>query len=411
MQESLSSEHRGELFGDSLEHFLDGSWVTNESNSHLQTLWWDITDWRLDVVWNPLNEIWWVLVLNVQHLFVDFFGWHSSSEQGWSGQISSVSWIGSAHHVLGIEHLLGEFWDGQSSVLLWSSWSEWGESNHEEVESGEWNQVDGQFSQIWVELTWESEAAGNTWHGSRDQMVKIAVGWGGELESSETDIVKGFVINDHAFISVLDQLMDWEGGVVWFNDCVRDLWWWDNWESLHDSVGIFFSDLWDKESTHTWTCSTSQWVSDLESLKTITSLSLLSGDIEYWVDQFSSFSVVTFGPVVTGTTLPEDEVVWSEELTERSGSDWVHGSWFKIHKDCSWDVSTTGCFVEINVDSFELKIWVSVIGTSWVNSVFVWDDLPELGTDLVTALTGLDVDDFSHLIFEYKLTIKIESRR
>ena len=204
MQESFSSEHRGELFSDSLEHFLDGSWVTNESNSHLQSLWWNITDWWLDVVWNPLNEIWWVLVLNVQHLFVDFFSWHSSSEQGWGCQISSVSWVSSAHHVLGIEHLLSEFWDGQSSILLWSSWGKWGESNHEEMESWEWNQVDGQFSQIWVELTWESETTGNTWHSSWDQMVKITIGWGGQLKSSETDIIKGFVIDNHALISVLD---------------------------------------------------------------------------------------------------------------------------------------------------------------------------------------------------------------
>ena len=204
MQESFSSEHRSELFSDSLEHFLNGSWVTDESNSHLQSLWWNITDWWLNVVWNPLNEIWWVLVLNVQHLFVDFFGWHSSSEQGWSGQISSVSWISSAHHVLGIEHLLGKFWNSQSSVLLWSSWGKWGETNHEEMESWEWNQVDGQFSQIWVELTWESKTTGNTWHGSWDQMVKITISWGGQLKSSETDIIKSFVINNHAFISVFD---------------------------------------------------------------------------------------------------------------------------------------------------------------------------------------------------------------
>jgi hypothetical protein len=28
--------------------------------------------------------------------------------------------------------------------------------------------------------------------------------------------------------------------------------------------------------------------------------------------------------------------------------------------------------------------------------VLIGDDLPELGTDLVTALTSLDVDEFSH---------------
>jgi hypothetical protein len=39
-----------------------------------------------------------------------------------------------------------------------------------------------------------------------------------------------------------------------------------------------------------------------------------------------------------------------------------------------------------------------VVGTSWVNTVFIGNDFPELGTDLVTALTTLDVNDFSHLI-------------
>jgi len=30
--------------------------------------------------------------------------------------------------------------------------------------------------------------------------------------------------------------------------------------------------------------------------------------------------------------------------------------------------------------------------------MFVGDDFPEFGTDLVTALTGLDMNDFSHCV-------------
>jgi len=107
---------------------------------------------------------------------------------------------------------------------------------------------------------------------------------------------------------------------------------------------------------------------------------------------------MTLGPVVTGTSLSEDEVVRSEELTEWAGSDGVHGTWLEIHKDCSWDVSSSSGLVKVDVDSLELEIGVTVIGTGWVNSVFVGDDLPEFGTDLVTALTSLNMNDFSHCL-------------
>ena len=43
-----------------------------------------------------------------------------------------------------------------------------------------------------------------------------------------------------------------------------------------------------------------------------------------------------------------------------------------------------------------------MVGTSWVNAVFVRDDLPELGTDLVTALAGLKVDNLSHVVLDLK---------
>ena len=137
---------------------------------------------------------------------------------------------------------------------------------------------------------------------------------------------------------------------------------------------------------------------DLETLEAIATFGFLSDDIEDGVDELSTFSVMTLGPVVTGTGLSEDEVVWSEELTEWASSDGVHGSWFEIHEDGSWDVSTSGSFVVVDVDSLELEIGVTVVGTGWVNSVFVGDDFPEFGTDLVTALTTLDVNDFSHCV-------------
>ena len=110
---------------------------------------------------------------------------------------------------------------------------------------------------------------------------------------------------------------------------------------------------------------------DLESLKAVATFSFLSDDIEDRVNKFSSLGVVTLGPVVASSGLSEDEVVWSEELTEWSGSNRVHGAWFKIHEDCSWDVTASSGFVVVDVDSLKLEVGVTVIGSSWVNSVLI----------------------------------------
>jgi hypothetical protein len=111
-------------------------------------------------------------------------------------------------------------------------------------------------------------------------MVKISVGWGGQFQGSEADIVQGFVINTHAFIGVFDQLMDGKGGVVWFDDGIRYFWGWDDGEGFHNSVWVFFSNFGDKESSHSGSSSSSEGVGNLESLETVASLGFLSNDIE-----------------------------------------------------------------------------------------------------------------------------------
>ena len=176
MQESLSSEHSSKLFRDTFEDllqtngfekwskvvemklqesetYLDGGVVTNECGRHLKTSGWDVTNSGLDVVGNPFNKVAAILILNIQHLIIDFLHGHTSTEHGSNSEVTTMTWITCSHHVFGIKHLLSEFRNSESTVLLGATTCEWGKSRHEEVKTREWNHIDSQFTQVSVQLT------------------------------------------------------------------------------------------------------------------------------------------------------------------------------------------------------------------------------------------------------------------
>merc|ERR1719418_313844 len=95
--------------------------VSNEGGSHFQTSGWNIANSSLDVVGDPFNKVRAVLVLDVQHLFVNLLHGHAASENGSHSQVPTVTGIASGHHVFGVKHLLGQFWDSQRPVLLATS--------------------------------------------------------------------------------------------------------------------------------------------------------------------------------------------------------------------------------------------------------------------------------------------------
>jgi hypothetical protein len=237
VKESLALEHGRELVGDTLEEFLDSGRVADEGNSHLETTRSNVALSSEHVAWDPFDEVGRVLLLDVVHLFLDLLHGHLSAEHSSDGEVATVSWVRGSHHVLGVEHLLSQLGDSNSAILLAATSSQRSKANHEEVETREGDQVDSHLAQIRVELTWELEtlldtsfpllelciypqACGDTRHDNGDEVVKIAIGGGGQLEGTEADLIQSLVINAESLVRVLNELVDRESSVVWLNDGV-----------------------------------------------------------------------------------------------------------------------------------------------------------------------------------------------
>ena len=109
-----------------------------------------------------------------------------------------------------------------------------------------------------------------------------------------------------------------------------------------------------------------------------------------------TFCVVAFSPVVSCSRLSKYKVIWSEYLSVRSRSDWVHSSGFQIHKNSTGDIFTTWGFIIINIDSFQLEITVSMVSSSRVDTVLVGNDFPEL--KIIKEREKLKIKSFSREI-------------
>lgn len=102
------------------------------------------------------------------------------------------------------------------------------------------------------------------------------------------------------------------------------------------------------------------------------------------------------GPIVSRAILAENKVVGPEDLSVGPGTQTVHRTGLEIHQHRSGDVPPTTCLIVVDIHPLKLNMRVTDIVSGGIDAVLVAHHLPELAPDLVTALPGLDVKNFSH---------------
>jgi hypothetical protein len=83
-------------------------------------------------------------------------------------------------------------------------------------------------------------------------------------------------------------------------------------------------------------------------LKAVAALGLTTDDIKDLVDKLSTLSVMSLSPVVTSARLTEDKVIGTEELTEWTSTDSIHGTWLQIDEDGARNILIAGSLIRVS---------------------------------------------------------------
>jgi hypothetical protein len=228
---------------------------------------------------------------------------------------------------------------------------DWGVGGKHEVDSWVWDKVGLEFSDINVEGTIESEGGSEGGDNLSNESVQVGVGWSLNVEVSSADVIDGFVVEDDGNIGVLEEGVGGEDGVVWLNNGGGDLWGWVDGETELGFLTVINGKSLEEEGTKTGSGTTTDGVEDEETLETSALISELSDSVEAKINDFLTDGVVTSGEVVGSIFLSGDELLWVEELSVGTGSDFIDNGWFEIKEDGSWDVLSGTSLGEEGVES------------------------------------------------------------
>ncbi|KAI3678070.1 hypothetical protein L6452_37349 [Arctium lappa] len=97
-----------------------------------------------------------------------------------------------------------------------------------------------------------------------------------------------------------------------------------------------------------------------------------------------------------------------EDLAISTRSETVHSTRLQIHEHYSWNKPSTTSLVVVNIDPLKLEFSVSGIHSRDIDVVLRSHNIPELGSDLITALAALNMKNLTH--FQKRLKEKKKRR-
>jgi len=399
--------HKIELVIDSGEDFSNSSRVGDHADSSHdlgQITTGDdsgglVVDTSLETSGAPVDELDGSLGLDGGNGSIDILGDDITSVHHTAGHVFTVSGVALNHHGGGFEGGVGDFSNGELFVISLFSGDDGGIRGQHEMDSGVGDQVGLEFSDIDVKGTIESQRSSQRGDDLSNESVQVGVSGSFDIELSSADIVDSFVIEHNSDISVFQEGVSGQDGVVGFNDGSGDLGRGIDGEAELGLLAVIDGESFQKERTQTGTGTTSDGIEDHETLETSTVISELSDSVQAKVDDFLTNGVVTSGEVVGGIFLTGDQLFGVEELSVSTSSNFIDDGRFQIEEDGSGDMLAGTSFGEEGVESIITTTDGLVRGHLAIrlDTVFQAEEFPTGVTDLDTTLTDVNRDNFSHV--------------
>jgi hypothetical protein len=357
-----------------------------------------VVDTALEASWAPVNELDGTLGLDGGNSGVDILGDNVTTVHEAASHVLAVAWVALGHHGGRLEDGVGDFSNGQLFVIRLLGGDDGSEAAQDEVDTWVWDQVGLELSDVDVQGTIEAEGSSQAGDELGDQAVQVGVGGALNVQVTAAQVINGFVVEHGGAVSVLQQGVGGQDGVVGLNDGVGDLRRWVDSETQLGLLTVVNGEALQQEGTQTRASTTTDGVEDQEALETSAVISELADAVQAQVNNFFTNGVVTTGVVVGGVFFAGDELLGVEQLAVCAGADLINDGGLQVQHHGAGNVLASASLGEEGVVGiiFDANSLVRRHRTVWLNAMFQTIKFPTCVTNLATSLSNVDGDSFTH---------------
>jgi len=261
------------------------------------------------------------------------------------------------------------------------------------------HQVGLELGDIDVEGTIEAEGGSQRGDDLSDQAVQVGVRGALNVEGLAADVVDGLVVEHDGDVSVLQQRVGGQDGVVGLNDGGRDLGRRIDSEAELGLLAVVNAQSLQEQRAETGSSAATNGVEDEETLETLADISQAADAIEGEVDHFLANGVVATSVVVGSILLARQELLGVVELAVGTSADLIDDGGLQVNEDGAGDVLAGVGLGEEGVEGIIAATNGGVGGHLAVrlDAVLQAEELPARITNLDAGLADVERNDFTHL--------------